>query len=59
MAFAPRPRDRLRISQDTRPPSASPARTTLLAAYFDRNESHVSSGQETRGKKVHMKVHVT
>ena len=41
MAFAPRPRDRLRISQDTRPPSASPARTALGVDYFDRNERHV------------------
>jgi hypothetical protein len=27
-----------------RPPNASPARTALPAAHFDRNESHVISG---------------
>jgi hypothetical protein len=33
-----------RITADTLPPDASPARTALPAAYFDCNESHVISG---------------
>ena len=45
MAFAAgRVARRSRITADTRPPTASPARTALPAAYFDRNESHVFSG---------------
>ena len=35
---------RLRINLDMRPPIASPARTALPAAHFDRNESHVTYG---------------
>ena len=30
--------DRLRIDSDMRPPTASPARTALPAAYFERND---------------------
>ena len=37
-AAVPRPRDRLRINLDMRPPRALPA------AHFDRNESHVIYG---------------
>ena len=36
--------DRLRIDPDMRPLTASPARTALPAAHFDRNESHVIYG---------------
>jgi hypothetical protein len=34
----------VRIALDMRPLTASPARTALPAAHFDRNERHVISG---------------
>ena len=39
--------DRLRINLDMRPLSASPARTALPAAHFDRNERYAYFGDRT------------
>jgi len=41
--------DRLRINLDMRPLSASPARTALPAAHFDRNERYAYFGDRTLG----------
>ena len=38
---------RLRIDLDMRPPTASPARTALPAAHFDRNERYAYFGDRT------------
>ena len=47
MSFARRLPDQLRINLDMRPLSASPARTALPAAHFDRNERYAYFGDRT------------
>ena len=47
MPFARRLPDQLRINLDMRPLSASPARTALPAAHFDRNERYAYFGDRT------------
>jgi hypothetical protein len=49
MPFARRLPDRLRIALDMRPLTASPARTALPAAHFDRNERYDYFGDRTLG----------